>query len=308
MKFLVIFLLLFTFSSAHTIEISSSNASSDYEKLTYKIVEDKAKELSRFLELSDLTLKVSLFDDPDKFYQLTGLPEHIPGALLSTQNIIYLKTPDVTMMDRMQFQNLIVHEMLHAIQNQIISLVLFPDWFNEGFAEFFSGSFGVNSKIRLSKLLLTKYQPDLSQLTHIDHCFSQPASDKYILSASAIEFLQINFGESIFNTLFQDMHQTKNFQKSLENVTHLTFDQFNFYWQQYLNKRYDKLFLMDLNYIIWLFLPFLFIFSFIVKQILNQSILNKWKYERIEEEINQIFTNFSVDDPRSEGTGSVPRS
>ena len=65
---------------------------------------------------------------------------------------------------------------------------------------------------------------------------------------------------------------------------------FNYYWKQYLDQHYSSFFLLDLQYILWLFLPFLFIFSLIVKLIQNQVIINSWKYEELEEEINNIFT------------------
>jgi len=291
MRMLLIIIVMFSTCFANTIFISSYNHKSKYVKFTHTIVNDVIDELSELLELNDVNIEILLFKNQTDFFNITGLPEHIPGALITTKNIIYLKTPDVTKMDKSQYQNLLCHEMLHSIQNQKVSLTIFPDWFNEGFAEYFSGSYSLSQKIKLSRIMLSKQFPDLYQMENINHKYNHTAVDKYILSASAIEFLYINFGSEFFIKFFDDMVKTKDFNQSLYNSTNLTFEQLNFYWKKFLDKKYNKLFLIDLQYIIWLFLPFLFIFSFIVKQILNQTIINRWKYEKLEEQINNIFNN-----------------
>jgi hypothetical protein len=181
--------------------------------------------------------------------------------------------------------------MIHAIQNQKISLTLFPDWFNEGLAEYFSEDFTIDQKVQLSKFLLHKEPPALDELRIISHKYQQLAIMDYILSASIIEFLLVNYGNDVFKSIFTKMRENKNFYASLFKVTHLTEEQFEFYWHDYLGSKYKNLFLLDVQYIIWLFLPFLFIFSFILKQILNKAIINRWKYERLEEKINDIFTD-----------------
>ena len=307
MKNFIFLIFLFSFSFGNTIKVSSYNHNSNYEKLTYKIAKEKVNELSKLLILDDVDINVLLFNNHKDFYRITGLPEHIPGALITTKNTIYLKTPVVTKMDKNQYQKLIYHEMIHAIQNQRVSLSIFPDWFNEGFAEYFSGSYDFDQKIRLSKILLSKQSFDLNKLINITHKYSLPSADKYILSSSIIEFLYLNFGDSFFNLLFEEMEKTKNFNQAIYNTTNLTIEQIDFYWHQYLENKYDKLFLLDLQYIIWLFLPFLFIFSFIVKQILNQTIINRWKYEKLEEQINKIFNNqFFAIKQSGQWTGFIP--
>ena len=306
MRLLLLLLLIFSISSSNTINISSFNHESKYIKLTNKIVNDVVVDLSEILKINNVKIEVLLFNNQKDFNKITGLPPHIPGALITTKNIIYLKTPDVSKMDKTQYKNLICHEMLHAIQNQKVSLTIFPDWFNEGFAEYFSGSYALPQKIKLSRIILNKHHPDLLEMENITHKYNLPAADKYILSASAVEFLFMNFGDDFFIRIFDEMIKTKNFNQSLFNVTNLSLEQINFYWQNYLEKKYSKLFLLDLQYIIWLFLPFLFIFSFIMKQILNQTIINRWKYEKLEEQINNIFNDqFFTIEHSSQRTGFI---
>lgn len=291
MKIFLVLLIIISFSFSENIRVSSFSNNSKYEKITINIISQKLIEIKEYFDFNTLTVNALLFDSDDKFYNNTGLPDHIPGAYISSKNTIYLKTPLTTKMTIKQYKNLIHHEMIHSIQNQIVPLVLFPDWFNEGLADYFSGNFTLPQRIRLSKILLTKRYLELDDMVFFHHRYRQPAADRYILSSSVIEFLKINFSEDIFQQIFYDVEKTKNFDQSILNVTGLTIEQINFFWHKYLKDRYDKLFLLDLQYIIWLFLPFLFIFSFTVKQFINQMIIKRWKYEKLEEQINNIFTD-----------------
>jgi len=290
MRILLATMLSFSLLLSGTITIKPYTDSSKYERLTQKIVVGKMNYLQHYFDTTDVDIDILLFNKHRDFSAVTGLPKRIPGALISNTNKIYLKTPDLTAMTAPEYEKLIAHELIHALQNHSVSLNLFPDWFNEGLAEYFSESFGLRKKILLSKYLLRDNIHDLNALRFIVHRKYISATQEYVESASVIEFLIATYGKNVIAKLLKTMEKEKQFNTALIKTLNLSEDQLNHYWQSYLKNHYGKLYLIDLQYIIWLFLPFIFIFSIIMKQILNKTIINRWKYEKLEEDINQIFT------------------
>ena len=297
MRIIFLILTLFAILSASKIKISSYKHNSPYENMTFNITEEKAKHLSELFDIYDNEINIILVNSHKYFKNLTGLPNHIQGVMLANKNLIYLKTPDLTSISEEQYTKLIHHELIHLFHNQKISCNLFPDWFNEGIAEYFSGNFKLQQKIFLSKNLLGQDLPDIKNLTNINIKYNQQASLEYIISASIIEFLVINYDENIIKEILTETLKSKNFHEAFSKVTKLREDQFNIYWKEYVKQKYDGLFLLDIQYFLWLLLPFLFIFSLIIKLFQNQTIINKWKYEKLEVEINSIFSDVEYQNP-----------
>lgn len=307
MRFVLLLLLVFCISFSQEINVSSIGHNSNYISLTKKIISSEALELENFFGDRRFPIDVYLFNSHNIFQDSTGLGDNVQGVLLSNRNVIFLKTPELTATKLDDYNKLIKHELIHLFHNQNMPINLFPDWFSEGIAVYLSDGFQLPQKIQLSKILLNKNLPTTRQLQHFDLSHSTKASSDYILSASIIEFMILAYGNEVLVEIFNEMQQTKNFRTALNNVTRLDISLFNFYWKQYLQKEYSSFFLLDLQYILWLFLPILFIFSLIVKLIQNQFIINSWKYETFEEEINRIFTDPPGDNKNiiSPGTLSV---
>ncbi len=270
--------------------ISISPPDSRYKSITQKIIEEKLADLSDFFDVEASSISIELFNSEANFYKATGLSHHVAGALTVSDNKIYLKTPTVNKISLNEYKKVIYHELIHALQNQKIRLNTTPDWFNEGLAVYFSGGFTLKSKIQLSKYMLSPPIPDLQSMHIIHHQYHNYSVKEYILAASIIEFIHTAFGDTIFTELLTDLSHTKNFNRSIKNILFTDPETLNQFWHTYLDNHYKILYLLDLQYIIWLFLPILFIFSFIMKQFLTQLILKKWKYEQFEKNINSIFT------------------
>ncbi len=305
MKILMAIILSFSLLLAGEITIEPYNHSSKYIRMTQKIVSGKMNHLDQYFRTDEIDINILLFHSHRDFTNVTELPRRIPGALITSTNKIYLKTPDLTAMTTPEYEKLIAHELIHALQNHSVKLNLFPDWFNEGLAEYFSESFGLRKKILLSKYLLRDNIHDLRDLQFIEHKKYISATREYVESASVIEFLIANYSNSVIMKILASMEKEKNFATALINTVNLSEDQLNHYWQTYIKEHYGKLYLIDLQYIVWLFLPFIFIFSVIVKQILNKTIINRWKYEKLEEDINSIFNNRDSRHDDTECTGSL---
>lgn len=305
MKFMLTLLIFFSLASGKSIEIFSSSAPSKYENFTQKVAHHKSLELDQYFGTYEGKIKIHLFNDHQTFREECGVGREVLGLMSASQRAIYLKTPKLTGVNLDQYKKLIHHEMIHFYHNQKMSINLFPDWFTEGIAVFLSGSYQTSEKIHLSNLILNKNLPSIKKLTRIDVSYRNRASSEYILAASMIEFLVTTYGEPVLQEIFQEMEKSKNFSKALATVTNLDIDLLNFYWKQFLKERYSSYFLLDIQYIFWLFLPFIFIFSLIVKLIQNQFIITKWNYEIFEQQINHIFIDPLPMDKPTDSSGII---
>lgn len=290
-RYRLCFLFVFNILLGNNINIESHKHDSQYEEYTYKICQQESEKLEKLFELENSQIDILLFNSHNEFKKICGLSRHIQGVLISSQNKIFLKTPTLTSTNYKEYRKLVIHELIHLYHNRKLGLNLFPDWFNEGIAEYFSGSFQLKQKILLSKNIFTDNIPTLDKLINIEMKYNNRAAVKYIFSASIIEFLVVNYGDSVISEILTAMQGTKDFQSSLETITQLRYDVLTVYWKQYIKQKYSSLYFLDIQYIIWLFLPFVFIFSLIVKLIQNQLTIRIWKYERFEEQINNIFTD-----------------
>lgn len=291
MRIAFIVLQIFMLSFAQKISVKAVDHSSNYISITQKIIDDKCTQLSPVFDNSHKEIVVFLYNSHKKFRSNSGLGNHINGVMISSQNVIFLKTPELTGQTVEDYEKLLTHELIHLFHNQMVSVSLFPDWFSEGLAVYFSNSLKLREKIQISKILLNKHSPGLKQLRNIDISKNYKANNEYLLSASVIEFLINTYDVAIIKNILSETKKEKDFYTAISKVTNLDLYLMNFYWKQYLKDKYSSYYLMDLQYILWLFLPFLFIFSIIVKLFQNQTIINRWKYERFEEEINSIFSD-----------------
>ena len=221
MRILFAILIILSLLFPQTIDVPSINHSSNYIKVTTKIITEKDQELEQFFGKRNFPIRVSLFNSHKTFRDSCGLGENVQGVLLSNRNVIFLKTPELTATKLDEYSNLINHELIHLFHNEKMPITLFPDWFSEGIAVYLSNEFVLLQKIALSKLLLNKNLPTILQLQQIDISHSNKANSEYILSASIIEFLIQTYGNDVLLQIFQEMEQTKNFYPALKYVTKL---------------------------------------------------------------------------------------
>jgi len=76
---------------------------------------------------------------------------------------------------------------------------------------------------------------------------------------------------------------TKNFYITLQRLTDTEMDILEYRWKQYIISRYRWIFLLDIQYIIWLIIPLLVIIVYFIKGYRNKKIVQQWNIEENRE-------------------------
>ncbi|MBC8492125.1 MAG: hypothetical protein H8D42_06150, partial [Candidatus Marinimicrobia bacterium] len=154
-----------------------------------------------------------------------------------------------------------------------------PTWFNEGLAVYLTDQFNLQSRVVLSRAIAKNSIIPLDRLSDFLQYNHVQAELAYTESATVIEFLTQVYGPSVLTELFNILSEKKDFDQSLYLVTDIEPGTLQFRWKKYITSRYRWIFLLDIQYIIWLIIPVLVIIAFFVKIKRNKKIFHKWNIE-----------------------------
>ncbi|TWT27197.1 collagenase [Planomicrobium sp. CPCC 101110] len=186
-----------------------------------------------FGELDEQNLDIIVFENDADMGQLSDL-KNISGFYSEFERllgIIYYNKESILAGEELalyRFQKNILHEYTHYAferkidQTKADDSTLYPVWFHEGIAEYIG-----NDKIRVEH----SYFQDvpLEKLTTHDQWQKARFRDKanvYEQSYFAVKFLVNQYGEDSLNELIESVGRTKDFEKSLLELTGMTLPEF----------------------------------------------------------------------------------
>lgn len=230
-----------------------------------------------------LAKKVRIFLCPteDIFNELTGqlIPHWGEGITDPVRGLIILKSPTLSK-NHIGFPKLVLHELTHILVGQSVHYPkVIPRWFNEGVAIYFSNDKEFSSGKAISKALISN---SLVQLDEIDDVLSfqkEKAQLAYEESYSAILFLEEKYGYEGIIKLIQAFKKSINFNQAFLDVFGMDFIDFEWEWDQYVQKKYRWRFLLDFEIYLWILILFLFILVIITIRYRNRKILKRWEQE-----------------------------
>jgi len=252
-----------------------------------KIIDFTDKKLTKIS--SDLgftpqdTIKIIIAPSTKRFYNIAGntLPEWSSGAAIPSQSIILLKSPRITNPD-LNLEKIIVHELTHIGLYQATEGQDLMKWFNEGFAQYYSGELNMHAKILMAKRLMSN---NFLKLKEIDEVFTFRKSEAtlaYEEAHAAVLYLIELGGLDAVKILIDNLKQTGNMNQAMKNSINMGFDEFESKWINAMKKRYLWLVIFDYRLIISILFILLLLAAYLLKMKSTKKIKQNWEKEDIE--------------------------
>ena len=285
---LILLLFLSAFLSAGEQQLSEDNfhiiypeSCRELAKYTLNTLRELTPQLTTIFGSKSMPIRFILVNSRKEFELKTGshLPYWTSAVTIFPQKIVVIKTPGLTNTTLRQYRKIINHELVHLVQGYHVPLNMTPTWFNEGLAVYLTDQFNLQSRVVLSRAIAKNSIIPLDRLSDFLQYNHVQAELAYTESATVIEFLTQVYGPSVLTELFNILSENKDFDQSLYLVTDIEPGALQFHWKKYLTSRYRWIFLLDIQYIIWLIIPALVIIAFFVKIKRNKKIFHKWNIE-----------------------------
>jgi len=285
---LILLLFLSAFLSAGEQQLSEDNfhiiypeSCRELAKYTLNTLRELTPQLTTIFGSKSMPIRFILVNSRKEFELKTGshLPYWTSAVTLFPQKVVVIKTPNLTHTTLRQYRKTISHELVHLVQGYHVPLNMTPTWFNEGLAVYLTDQFNLQSRVVLSRAIAKNSIIPLDRLSDFLQYNHVQAELAYTESATVIEFLTQVYGPSVLTELFNILSEKKDFDQSLYLVTDIEPGALQFHWKKYITSRYRWIFLLDIQYIIWLIIPVLVIIAFFVKIKRNKKIFHKWNIE-----------------------------
>ncbi len=247
-------------------------------------VDKKLAKISSDLGFTPLdTIKIIIAPSNKRFYHIAGntLPEWSSGAAIPSRSIILLKSPRITNPD-VNLEKIIVHELTH------IGLYLATEgqdlmkWFNEGFAQYYSGELNMNAKILLAKRLMSNNFLRLKEIDEVLTFRKSEATLAYEEAHAAVLYLIELGGLDAVKILIDNLKQTGNMNQAMKHSINMGFEEFESKWIDAMKKRYLWLVIFDYRLIISILFIMLFLAAYLLKIKSTRKIKQNWEKEDIE--------------------------
>lgn len=177
-----------------------------------------------FGETKSKSMDFIVFEETKDLTEFSGL-EQVGGYYTDLQKVLaisyrdkelILKSDEMALYD---FQQMILHEYTHYVfSRKGGDAAMYPHWFGEGLAEYIGNDQHEVSFPHFERV-------SFKQLTTIEQWQAarlSSATDVYLQSYFAVEYLTGEFGEEVISQLMNSVEETKNFDESLKQVTGLT--------------------------------------------------------------------------------------
>ena len=259
-----------------------------YEKLaefTHTLVLNTVPNVPVIWQTTADTIRIQIVARSADFEEAVGsdLPQWVGAVTLFPQDLMVVRSPDLSRSTLREYRKTVAHELIHLLQGQFVPLNLTPVWFNEGLALYYAGEFDLREQIVISKALIRNQLIPLEKLEQILN-FSQPQADlAYAESASIIEFMENIYGNGTAAAILARMRNGENFEQAVLKVTNCEYDDLMNQWQTYVEKKYNWIFLLDIQNILWLIIPLIAFLAYWSIRRRNKVTLEQWNDEEINE-------------------------
>ncbi len=172
------------------------------EKFALQVVTLLNKKLDRLENFYDVKLNspvtIIIVESPDRFraHTKSSLPDWTGAAYISSNNKILLKNPTWANPE-INFRRDFLHELSHLFFQRRFDGKNIPLWYNEGLAEYLSGSsIDLHSGLVLSNAIWAKTIIPLRKIDSLLLFSKQKAELAYVQSLSAVSFLHQRLGDT----------------------------------------------------------------------------------------------------------------
>ncbi|HOU17008.1 MAG TPA: peptidase MA family metallohydrolase, partial [Candidatus Marinimicrobia bacterium] len=213
-----------------------------YEKLaefTHTSILNALPNVPAIWQMTTDTIRIQIVARSADFEEAVGsdLPQWVGAVTLFPQDLMVVRSPDLSRSTLQEYRRTVVHELIHLLQGQFVPLNLTPVWFNEGLALYYAGEFDLREQVVISKALIRNQLIPPIKLEQILK-FSQTQADlAYAESASLIEFMENVYGNGTAVAILARMRNGENFEQAVLKLTDCEYDDLMNQWQTYVEKK-----------------------------------------------------------------------
>lgn len=207
------------------------------------------------------------------------LPEWTGAFYISPKNTIILKSLRWSQ-PQPNIERDFLHELSHLFFNAKFDSEKIPLWYNEGLAEFLSGSrIGIQRGKTLSNAILAKTLVPLAEIDSLPYFSKRRAELAYTQSLSAVLMIKSSMGSI---EKWQKFHrELVNEQWSNAFIKYVGMDEVDFEiaWYKEVEKKYRWFFVFNLENLIWVFLIVILATTMFFVRFRNRKKLKEWELE-----------------------------
>lgn len=283
--FLVFTLTLSTLAAS--IQISRPEQYAELGKFTETTIRDVLPEMEKTFGKTNSPIRFVLVSSESDFIRYTGtrLPDWVGAATIFPPGIVVMKTPDYAHTTLRQYRTTILHELAHVTLGESVPLNLTPIWFSEGLAVYLTEEFDSRSRVAVSLAMAKKRLIPLGQLSDFLRLGQSAAELAYAESGTVIEYLASVYGVTVFQEILVTMKHGKDFDTALALATNIEPADFEFHWREYLSKNYQWVFLLDIQYILWVVMTILVVLAWLSIRERNKKTVRKWDEQEQKEQV-----------------------
>ena len=205
------------------------------------------------------------------------LPEWTGAFATPGDNAMYLKSP--TWDRENDFKTTLVHELLHLLLHKKMGNIEIPRWLDEGLAIFYSQDQRWITSTALSKALTTRSVIHLADIDRVLNFHRTKAELAYQESWSAVQYLLATYDIDALQIILNNLQQRHSLDQAFRQATGSPFQEFEREWIRYAKKKYEWIWLYELDNYVWILIIILFIAAFILIRFRNHKKIKEWEEE-----------------------------
>ncbi|MBN2366321.1 MAG: hypothetical protein JXL67_09135 [Calditrichaeota bacterium] len=247
---------------------------------------DLEREVVIFLPSSLLDFHPLVFDQ---------LPEWSNGVFVPDRNQIILKKPQWYSTDQ-NFTQVLRHELSHVYFHRMFANSEVPLWFNEGLAEYLSGTaLDISNGLKISNAM---FAGQLILLSHVDSLqdFSwNRAQLAYLQSLSAVIFLEKRLNQ--LGISWQDFFESvrrNGFEQALKNSLGMDPIDFEIKWYHWLKENYKWFIIFNWENLIWVVMIIILAGALYAMRYRNRKTLRRWEEEEEKSKEEQLTQSIEI--------------
>jgi hypothetical protein len=140
----------------------------------------------------------------------------------------------------------------------------------------------LQKKVILSTAITANKIISLSEMDSLLRFDKYKAKIAYIQALTLIQYFVKEHGENKLRELLKNLKLFSIDESFYKTVNYDLID-FEINWYNYIKKNYNWLFILNLDYFLWLFLVILFIIAVLVIKKRNKVTIKKWELEENEQ-------------------------
>ena len=244
--------------------------------ISLNVVSDQQERLIKQYGLQVHPLHIYIADSKKTYRQYSGSSSPVWSAGLASDDRMLVKSPSFSRQSLSQFQKTLLHETVHLA----VSGLPLPLWFNEGFAQYESGQFGLHQRVLVSKSFWRNQLKWAYEIEYLNQMNSDQAEVVYAQCAAMVDFMIDYFSIGLLGKCLNLTRDYRDFEKGFQGAFLMESKNFEKLFREKAKKQYRYYILLDQSNI-WIFAPFILILGFILTKFRRKKMLKKWEAEEM---------------------------